>query len=323
MPGANKWLVPPQDRIYEDPKYPGMLFKSSPTGSIQMQNLPSSKESGGTEYKDFVIGYKQDHPNASTSQMVKAYQEQKARSSGLRYEGLAKARGKDVWDTRTKTWVPSNQFEVNRMMQFDPTRFQSASYARYTDPVAGDKYALQQAKEAFKKVPASQRGASIITSSKLLEKEIPEIVELRYKVEQKGALPESVFKDVNKLNQWLGEKTSDPDLALLRKKVLLLSESLQRIMGSSQGGEWAFEVSKDILDPSFKGEAFEKIAYSHANMLSRLAKEYVNFNETVQKNDFGNIKPPNRGGPKVGTIDGGYIFSGGDPADPKNWKKVK
>jgi hypothetical protein len=27
--------------------------------------------------------------------------------------------------------------------------------------------------------------------------------------------------------------------------------------------------------------------------------------------------------PKVGTVEDGYMFLGGDPADPKNWKKVK
>jgi len=251
-----------------------------------MQNLGSQKAEGGTEYKDFVIGYKQDHPNASTSEMVKAFQEQKARASGLRYEGLAKSRRADVYDTRTGKFVSTNQSEVNMMRQIDPARFEPASYARYTNPQLGDQYAFQKAKEAFARVPANQRASSIIGSAKLLDKEVPEIVALRYKVAgqtvteaAKGMPKMSEFKvkDLNKLRQWAGEKTSDPDVALLRKKVLLLSESLQRIMGSSQGGEWAFNVASDILDPSFSPEAFEKVAYSHKKMLLRLAKTYVNF----------------------------------------------
>jgi hypothetical protein len=33
------------------------------------------------------------------------------------------------------------------------------------------------------------------------------------------------------------------------------------------------------------------------------------------------VKPP-ASGPKKGTVEGGYVFMGGNPADPKSWKKV-
>jgi len=33
--------------------------------------------------------------------------------------------------------------------------------------------------------------------------------------------------------------------------------------------------------------------------------------------------PSAPGVPKIGTIEGGYRFKGGNPADPKNWEKVK
>jgi hypothetical protein len=31
--------------------------------------------------------------------------------------------------------------------------------------------------------------------------------------------------------------------------------------------------------------------------------------------------PSASGGPKVGTVENGYVFLGGDPAKPKSWKK--
>lgn len=34
------------------------------------------------------------------------------------------------------------------------------------------------------------------------------------------------------------------------------------------------------------------------------------------------LREPVRGAPKAGTVEGGYRFKGGNPADPKNWEKV-
>jgi len=33
------------------------------------------------------------------------------------------------------------------------------------------------------------------------------------------------------------------------------------------------------------------------------------------------VNTPQFEAPKVGTVKGGYVFKGGNPADPKNWKK--
>ena len=124
--------------------------------------------------------------------------------------------------------------------------------------------------------------ANVTAASKMYNQEYPELIKLRQKVQAKGLLPTGQLKDMEAINQWLGMKTSDPDTALLKKKTMFLADSLMRVMGSSQGGEWAFKVAADILDPSLAPDAFSAIMKSHGIAMERMAKARQEFGQPIQ-----------------------------------------
>ena len=87
----------------------------------------------------------------------------------------------------------------------------------------------------------------------------------------KGLLPDTQFTDLNQINLWLGEKTSDPDVLELKGKVKLMADNLQKTIGGGQGGQWAFEVADTLLNPAYQGPGFERRMKSHGSDLSALA----------------------------------------------------
>lgn len=117
------------------------------------------------------------------------------------------------------------------------------------------------------------------TASNVFNAEMPEIIEIRNRVAENGLLPTGGFKDVEVFNQWLNAKTNDEDTVILKKKVKLLADTLQRTVGGSQGGQWAFEVAADILDGTYSPRVFQKILESHGKTLKRMADEYANFGQ--------------------------------------------
>jgi len=169
-------------------------------------------------------------------------------------------------DTRLKT-MNINQF--NEANAKEPGRYVQASQS-------------PEQKEAMSQ--AVQRGgattSNVVAAVKMYTQEAPELIELRERVREKGLLPESGFKDIGALNQWLGAKTNDQDTALLQKKTKFLADSLMRVIGGSQGGEWAFKVASDILDPSYSPEAFSGIVNSHGEAMIRMAKARTSFGKS-------------------------------------------
>ena len=142
-------------------------------------------------------------------------------------------------------------------------------------PIAADMNLVEQKGKVRQRT--GTRAANVITASRVFDQEMPELIELREKVQKKGLLPSGGFKDINALNQWAGKKTSDPDVAELQKKTKLMADALQRTIGGTQGGQWAFEVASDILDATYEPVAFTRIFQSHSKSLKRMALEYENF----------------------------------------------
>ena len=125
----------------------------------------------------------------------------------------------------------------------------------------------------------SQRAASVATAATVFAQEAPELDRLRQVVAAKNYLPSGGFTNINQVNQWLGMKTSDPDVNEFKKKTKLLADTLQRTVGGSQGGQWAFEVASDILDPSLDPEAFHRVLLSHQRTMYRMSDAYNEFSQ--------------------------------------------
>jgi len=117
------------------------------------------------------------------------------------------------------------------------------------------------------------RSASLQAASQLYDVNTPKLLELRKIVAAKNALPKNI-KAFNSLDQWAREETGDPDVAEFKGKVLLLSEALQRTFASGQGGEWAFELAKTLIDSSLPPEAFERRLKTHREDLHAMVAQY-------------------------------------------------
>jgi hypothetical protein len=193
-----------------------------------------------------------------------------AAESGIsRYKALGETRGVPVIDTKTgdavyKTWSQINT-DAKKGIQYQA--------AGYTPEL---KSRLARAAQA-----GGARAASITTAFDTFQQEGPSILALREKVQKKNLLPTGGLKDLESVNQWVGKRTSDPDVAELQKKVKLLADLLQRTFGTSQGGEWSFEIAADILDPSYSSKAFNRIWNSHEKTMFRMSKAYENFGKSI------------------------------------------
>jgi len=216
----------------------------------------------------FSEKYKRENPNATQDEinLAIADEQQKrdvtksAAQGRARYEALGKYKIQAFYDNKTDSVVSMNADDFNKANSNEPGRFINAS-------------ASPEQKEKLAK--AGQRGgattANVAAAVKMYKLEAPEIIELREKVKSKGLMPEEKFKDVGALNQWIDRKLNDPDAALLQKKTKFLADSLMRVIGGTQGGEWAFKVASDILDPSYSPETFANIVNSHGLAMERMA----------------------------------------------------
>lgn len=185
-------------------------------------------------------------------------------------------------DTRLRTM---NVNDFNDLNAKYPNRFVQSSQS------PEQKEAMAAARQR-----AGMRSANVQTAYKVFSQEAGELVALRKKVQDKGLLPEGL-KDVGTINQWIGKKTNDPDVAELQKKTKLLADTLQRTIGGTQGGQWAFEVAADILDPTYNAQAFKRIIISHTKTFQRMADAYKEFGKEE------NIPPPAVIGPPQRAID--------------------
>lgn len=86
---------------------------------------------------------------------------------------------------------------------------------------------------------------------------------------------------------------------------------------------------KALADQGYDTRAFSQLAGGEVPKVLRqkdqatglVPKGLVSQAQGLVSNKAGADVAPKASGPKKGTEEGGYVFQGGDPADPKNWKK--
>ena len=81
-----------------------------------------------------------------------------------------------------------------------------------------------------------------------------------------------------------------------------------------------------LIDPS----SIQSGAFAATGQFPKAAKDNLeqvrNIIKSIRDNAVSNVPgfdPPPASAPQPGTVDGGYQFKGGDPADPNNWQKVQ
>lgn len=275
-----------------------------------------------TATQAFIQGYaekyKRENPNATQDEinLAIANEQQKrdvaksAEQGRARYEALGKFKIQAFYDNKTDSVVSMNADDFNKANSNEPGRFINAS-------------ASPEQKE--KLAQASQRGgattANVTAAVKMYKLEAPEIIELREVVKEKGLMPEEKFKDMGELNQWLDRKLNDPDAALLQKKTKFLADSLMRVIGGTQGGEWAFKVASDILDPSYSPDVFANIVNSHGLAMERMGWARKDFGKNEQPpTSISNQSTKKSKMPLIGEIRNGFKFKGGNPNDRNSWE---
>lgn len=130
-------------------------------------------------------------------------------------------------------------------------------------------------KVANKKAAANPQAIALKAASTMYDQEAPEIKRLRVEAQKEGFIPSTKFKNLEQADQWLNDKTGGPSTILLKKKVKFLADGLQKAIGGNAGGEWAFKVASDILDPSYPPESFNAIVDSHGKSLRTMASERI------------------------------------------------
>jgi hypothetical protein len=150
---------------------------------------------------------------------------------------------------------------------------------RYIPASADVELAGQRSRE---RSTGGAQATAAAAASYTYNREAPELIELRNKVHAKGLLPTNI-RTIEGIQQWAGTESSDPDTALLKKKTIMISDALQRVMGQ-QGGEWAYKAAMDILDPRLAPKAYENIVLSHGKTLERTAFARQNPNKTKVAN---------------------------------------
>ena len=140
-----------------------------------------------------------------------------------------------------------------------------------------------------KMAEAGQRGgantANINDAYQTYKSLAPQMKALRQKVADNNLLPSGGFKKIEQLDQWVQDNSSNPEMADMATSIGMMSESLSRALGSTQGGEFMLKYANTLLDKNFAPEAFNRVVDRHLETLYTKLKTRRTFgNEKVPEN---------------------------------------
>lgn len=132
---------------------------------------------------------------------------------------------------------------------------------------------------------AGQRGgatsANVNYARSTFNESIPIVQTLRQSIMERGILPEGKITSLNQLDQWFRKNISDPDVAALQARTSLMAESLSRVLGSTQGGEYMLKFAQTLLNPALGPDAFNAVLDSHKDFLEQAYTARRNFGKTT------------------------------------------
>ena len=192
-------------------------------------------------------------------------------------------------DGTVEHYDPSTHGQYNPMTPRVATRRQVAGATGYTqDTKTGEYYQgsqhvspsqVLQARiaqaDALAKVKVSNSTRSFVLrdAANSLTSDRTTILSLREKVGQMPSLP-GEFKSLEELRQYLKKKTNNRDVNELHGRTLLAAEKLSKTIGGSQGGQYAIEFARQLLDPSLDPISFQAVYDAHLDTISTSAEFY-------------------------------------------------
>ena len=323
----------PQDEVYTDPKFPGMILKKSPTGTITMQNSQKDSESDQgmnkiSDYATFYRGFKTEHPELTggnlDSAVSKAWSARKEAEGAARGAGFAKSRATAVIDTFSGNRpVTMSVWDVIKANQETPGRFLTTGPS---EKALNRTALIEDIRGTISNVRTSLEGMDDFTTAQraqislVMKQRDPTSAASKFLGGTWGTTLSPVQQDYI------------IDLAQLIENGM----AMRSVLGAGQGSDDLREAIKaTIPGPSTPNKQYAlKQLVKFNQVLNRLERGVlkVPLRAKESNRDYGaptssdqptqQAKPQQAQGPKPGTIDGGYIFKGGDPSDPKNWTKV-
>jgi len=153
---------------------------------------------------------------------------------------------------------------------------------------------------------------------------------------------------VNEVKNWTKTQKGDPEVKRFGVNAVAVAHELAKVfVGSGVGAledrrEWMKKIS-DSASPAQMDAFFTETAQLLESRLSALNERYnqgmgrvvkegldfldpksqVIFNDLMGRTELPAAAGASGGAPVIGTVEQGYRFTGGDPANPQSWQKVQ